>query len=92
MGTALAQLDEEILVREKIAELTLPDGVKFKRIEQMNDWTGDPSLTIYFGVSKRRPTSPKSIRELTVMTKTLRKAILDLGLGKFPFFRFEDAR
>ena len=95
MGAATVQpvqLDEDSLIREKIAELTLPAGVKFKRIEQFYDWTGDPAVRIYFSVSRKARVVPKFIKELSALTVQLQDNILGLGLGKFPFVKFDDAR
>ena len=45
-----------------------------------------------FSVSKRRPLTQKNIREVSSMLSNLQQSVIDLGLGKFPFFKLEDAR
>jgi hypothetical protein len=86
------QVEEEKLVREKVAEIALPTGVKFLRVEPYVDWTGDPSLRLYFSVSKRRPLTPKSVRELSAAMRSVEEAVISLGLGKFPYYRLLESR
>ena len=92
MATAAAQLDEETLIREKIAEVKLPAGVKFKRLLPIIDSTGDPAWRIYFSVSRRIPITPKYLKQISAMTSHLQDDIIKLGLGKFPYTKLEDAR
>jgi hypothetical protein len=87
-----AQVEEEKLILEKVAEVPLPEGVKFLRVEQIVDSTGDPSLRLYFSVSKRRPQTPKAIREMNVALRRVQQNVLNLGLTKFPYYKLQETR
>jgi hypothetical protein len=89
---AAAQVDEEVLVREKIAELALPQGVKFKQIKKASDWTGDPSFEIYFSVSRRVPLTKRRLTELNQVRRDLTDRIFGLKLDRWPFVIFKEGK
>ena len=43
MATAPVQLDEKALVLEQIRAVPLPEGVRFRRREEGEEWTGEPA-------------------------------------------------
>ena len=92
MAVAPVQIDEEALVREKIAELPLPKGVKFKHITKAVDWTGDPSFEIYFSVSKKIPLTKRYLTELVRVESDLKDRIFALKLERWPFVRFKEGK
>lgn len=89
---AAVQVDEEELVREKIAETTLPKGVKFKQIKKASDWTGDPSFEIYFSVSKKIPLTKRRLTDLTRVASDLTDRIFALKLQRWPFVYFKEGK
>jgi len=92
MATVPVQLDEESLIREQIAQIDLPEGVRFKSLVPSSEWTGEPAWRIYFNVSTKIPFTKKRIAELGTMKINLRHRIFDLQLGKWPFIHFKDAK
>ena len=92
MAAAAVQIDEEALVREKIAELALPKGVKFKQIKKASDWTGDPSFEIYFSVSRKIPLTKRRLTELSRVASDLTERIFALKLDRWPFVYFKEGQ
>jgi hypothetical protein len=92
MATMPVQLDEETLIREQVAQLELPKGVRLARVEPSVDWTGDPCWRIYFAVSKRIPLTKRRVEEVGKMKETLRDRLLALNISGWPFVHFLDAR
>ena len=83
---------EEAIIREKIAEVPLPAGVKFKSLEPMTEWTGEDAWRVVYTVSTRFPLTKKRLREIGMIEKGLSKLILPLGLGKWPFVKFIEVK
>ena len=91
MASAMTEVDEEALVREQIAQIKLPKGVKFSRVEQGNEWTGEPALRIYFTISKAEKLTQRRLNEVVAMHHELTGRVLSLRLGKWPFFHLNEA-
>lgn len=92
MSTAPVQLDEEALIREIIAAIPLPEGVKFKRLEPMIESTGEDAWRVRFTVSKRVPLTKRRVHDLNAIGFTLFNNLLPLQLGKWPFVKFEEVK
>ena len=75
---AQPRVDEEAIIREKIAEVPLPVGVKFKSLEPMTEWTGEEAWRVIYTVSTRYPLTKKRLRALGTIEKGLSKLILPL--------------
>jgi hypothetical protein len=92
MTSAAVQLDEESLIREQIAQIDLPDGVRFKRIVDGFEWTGEPAWHIYFAVSKQIPLTKRFMQRLGAIRNDLDARIFRLQSGKWPFVHFEESK
>jgi len=92
MATASVQLDEESLIREQVGQIDLPDGVRFKRIVDGFEWTGEPAWHIYFAVSKQIPLTKRFMQRLSAIRKDLDARIFPLESGKWPFVHFEESK
>lgn len=92
MATVAVQLDEESLIREFVAQMTLPVGVKLSRVEQYIDWTGDEALRILFAVSTRYPLTKKRVNALSDMKDTLQEKIFRANVAKFPYVSFLETK
>ncbi len=88
MATAAVQLDEEALIREFIATIALPTGVKFKRVDQVSDFAGDPALGIFFSVSMKLPLSKKRVNDLSDLKNAVQEKVFQAKISKWPFVRF----
>ena len=86
------RVDEEAIIREKIAEVPLPAGVKFKSLEPMTEWTGEDAWRVVYTVSTRYQLTKQRLRELGAIETGLMRAILPLGFGKWPFVKFIEVR
>ena len=89
---AQPRVDEEAIIREKIAEVPLPVGVKFKALEPMTEWTGEEAWEITFTVSKKLPLTKKLFAQLRDVQRAVDERIFALRFGKFPFVRFTEGR
>ena len=92
MAAATVQLDEESLIREQIARIELPDGVRFKQIEPRAEWTGEAAWQITFAVSEEVPLTKRRLGQLHRVRDAVQDAVLPLGMGKWPFVRFTEDR
>ncbi len=91
MASAPVEIDEESLIREQIARIELPEGVRFKKIEPRAEWTGEPAWQITFAVSKKIRLTKEFLGELHRIRDSVQDAIFPLNLGKWPFVRFTEA-
>ena len=92
MATLPVQLDEEALVLDKIRDVPLPQGVRFKRLEKSEFWLGEPAWRIYYTVSKKVPLTKKQVKALHALHTDVQDRILDLGLQRFPLVEFIETR
>jgi hypothetical protein len=92
MASAPVQLDEEGLIREQIAQIDLPEGVRLKSIEPASEWTGEPAWRLSFSLSRRIPLTDKRLSELSRMKDSLMDRIFALRLGKWPFVHFKGVK
>jgi hypothetical protein len=92
MASAPVQLDEESLIREQIAQIELPEGVRFKSLEPMTESTGEPAWRITFSASTKIPLTNERLAELGNVRVSLEDRIFSLHLSKWPFIRFVDGR
>ncbi len=92
MATAPVQLDEESLIREFVAQMTLPVGVKFKRVDQTVDSSGEPALKIYFAVSMKLPLTKKRVDDLSNLKNALQDRVFQANITKWPFVSFLEAK
>lgn len=84
--------EEEAVIRAKIAEISLPKGVRFIRIELSQMWDGDPAWKMYFSVSKSIPLTKGRIEEIFIMKKAVQRKVFEMETDKFPLVHFLDAR
>ena len=89
---AQPRVDEEAIIREKIAEVPLPAGVKFKSLEPMTEPTGELAWDITFTVAKKTRLSNKFLDQLGDVRHALYDRIFPLKFGRFPFIRFIEGR
>lgn len=92
MATAAVQLDEEALIREFVAQMTLPVGVKFKRVDQVSDSSGDPALRIFFAVSMKYPLNKRRIDDLSDLKDALQDKVFQANIAKWPFVSFLETK
>jgi hypothetical protein len=92
MATAAVQLDEESLIREQVAKINLPAGIRFLRIEQVADWTGEETWRITFSVAKKIPLTKQTLSELQLIRKAVREALSTLPLHRWTFVRFTEGK
>jgi hypothetical protein len=90
MATLAVQLDEDALVRDEIAQISLPEGVSFSRVAQGSDWMGDPAVHVYFVIAKRMPLTKKRIAAFAALREEATYRILAMRLGRWPIIHFED--
>ena len=88
----MVKVDDETLVRGVLAALSIPEGVRLKRIEEVIDSTGVPALRIHFAVSKRIPLTPRRMADLGKLRRTLQEKLFSLEIEKWPYVQFQDAR
>ena len=86
------RVGEEAIIREKIAEVPLPAGVKFKSLEPMTEWTGEDAWEITFVVAKELRLTKRLIRQLGDVHRAIEELVLPLKLGKWPFVNFVEGR
>lgn len=91
MATAAVQLDEESLIRDFVAQTTLPVGVRFKRVDQAIDSSGEPALRIIFAVSRKFPLNKKRVNDLSDLKNALQDKVFRANIAKWPFVNFVEA-
>jgi hypothetical protein len=90
---ALAQpVLQEATIREVVASIPLPEGIKLLRIEFRNDSTGDPALFLIYSIDESLKSDDEWIQDLSALTKTTRSRIRDLDETRFPYLRFVAAQ
>ncbi len=90
---AVAQVDEEVLVREVIGGIDPPPGVRLRYINlNYVDSTGDLAVQVVFGVSKRIPLTEQRIANLSRFKRALAESITLLGLPKWPLINYVETR
>ena len=92
MASAAVQLDEESLIREFVAQMTLPVGVTFKRVDQAIDSSGEPALRVLFAVSMKLPLSKKRVNALSDLKNELQDKIFRANLPKWPYVSFVEVK
>jgi hypothetical protein len=92
MATTPVQLDEETLIQEFVDQIPLPPGVKFQRVDQALDASGEPALRIYFSVSMKFGTAAKRLNALGALKDALREKIFAVQIPKWPFVHFLEVR
>ena len=92
MATLAVELDEESLVLDKISDVPLPEGVRFKRLERSAMWFGEPAWRLYYNVSRKIPLTKKRGKHLVDLHFEVQKRILDLGGDRFPLVEFIETR
>jgi hypothetical protein len=89
---ALAQPDLlETSIREVLASVPLPEGLKLRRLEFRNDSTGDPALFLIFSRSELPESDEEQAQNLLALKKDIRRQLRDFGLSLFPYFVFVPA-
>jgi hypothetical protein len=92
MATAPVQLDEESLIREQIAQVELPEGVRLKSIRPMIESTGEEAWRIIFSASTKIPLSKSRLAQLGQVRNDVMDRIFSLRLHRYPFVFFDDGR
>ena len=92
MATAPVQLDEESLIREQVAKIGLPTGVRFLRVEEVAEWTGEEAWRVTFSVAKKIPLTKRTLAELQTIRKAVRDALSPLHLQRWTFVRFTEGK
>jgi hypothetical protein len=93
MAAAIVQPDVlEMTIREIVNKVVPPKGVRLRRIYFDNDHSGDPSVYIVYGVSKKIPLTKSRVRSLSALSNAVADPIWDLPSGPIPYVRFEDVR
>jgi hypothetical protein len=93
MGTLAIQVDEEAVVREAIAMIEPPPGIRLRRINlDYVDSTGDAAVQIIFAVKKSIPLNKKRLIALSRFSRAVAESISQLGLPKWPFIKFTEMR
>ena len=82
----------EATVREAVASIPLPQGVKLLRLEFREDSTGDPAIFVIYSIDEPLKSTDEWIRELSALRDTARSRIRDLDESRFPYFRFVAAQ
>jgi len=78
-------------VNEILARFALPEEVERVDITFRDDHTGDPSVFLTFHVKDDAKISPEDLKRLSEFLGTIRSAMLDDGVGGFPYTRLEQA-
>ncbi len=86
------QLDEETVIRETVAQIELPEGVRLLRIESAEESDGDLAWRIVFSVSKKLPLNKRTMAQLQAVRKAVRDVIFPLNLDKWHFVRFIEGK
>lgn len=92
MATLAAGVDEKALIEEQIRMVALPEGVRFKSVNEGEDWEGDPVWRIYFSVSKRVPLTRPFIKKLNAFQSEVVNRVIRLRLGRFPLVDWKESR
>ena len=93
MGAALVAVSaQEELVKEALATVSLPKGVRLLRFFFDTDHTGDPAVRVVYGVSKKVPLTARRGRELAALSQATSFAIRDTGIDRFAYTTFDDVR
>ena len=89
---ALAQPDiQENVIRQVLASVPVPEGMKLQRLEFRNDSTGDPALFLVFSREKSHKSDEEQVEDLSTLKNAARRQLRDLGLPLFPYFIFVPA-
>jgi 16S rRNA U516 pseudouridylate synthase RsuA-like enzyme len=92
VATAPVQLDEAELIKEQIAQIELPEGLRSKAIKPMTESTGEPVWRLTFSASTKIPLTKDRLAELRQVRKALDKRIFALRLDRWVFTRFVEGR
>ena len=93
MGMVAVQVDEEAMVREAIATIEPPPGVRLRRINlDYVDSTGDAAVQVIFAVTRKIPLTKKRVIALSRFSTAVAETITRLGLPKWPFVKFTEMR
>ncbi len=92
MASAPVQLDEAALIREQIAQIELPEGVRLKDIKPMTESTGEPAWRVTFSASTKIPLTKKRLADLGKVRDALNERIFALRLSRWVFTGFTDGR
>ena len=84
------RVDEEAIILEKIAEVPLPAGVRFKSLAPFTEWTGEDAWEITFTVAKKVRLTTKFLDELGEVRQALYDRCLSLEIWQMavhPIYR-----
>jgi len=86
---ALAQpVPQEATIREVVASIPPPEGIKLLRIQFREDSTGDPALFIIYSIDESLKSDEEWVKDLADLTQVVRSRIRDLDEPRFPYFHF----
>jgi hypothetical protein len=83
---ALAQPDVmETIVREVVSTISLPEGVRFERLEFRENSNGDPAVFVVYSVAKSPKPDEERAKELSILMTATVRPIHKLGLPLSPY-------
>ena len=77
------------MVREKVEQVPLPEGVRFKQMTLGSDWEGDPAWRIVLTVAKETAWDKPLSGKLIELSHEVANRVSDLHFDTFPFVHFE---
>lgn len=93
MGAVLVHSSaQEDLIKEALASVAIPKGVRLLRFFFDTDHTGDPAVRVVYGVSKRAFPSMVGGRDLSELSLATAIAIRQTGIDRVPYTDFKDVR
>ena len=92
MPAAVKPSMSEAEVKDAVAKVPAPDGVKLQSVFFDVDRTGDDAVYAVFTISRNFGIEPVKIRSLSKLHTRVLEAIDKLDLGLLPYVRFVDAR
>ena len=87
---ATSEIDRD-KVKEILARFELPNEVERVETTFRDDHTGDPSVYLTFHVKDDVKISQEDIKRLSQFLGTVAGAMLNEGIGGFPYTRLEQA-
>lgn len=80
----------EALVRVAVEAVPLPPGVKLRRVELTEDWSGDPAVYLRYVNSTKIPLTPKRVRVISGFSRMVQDKVYDLRIGLMPYVRWDE--
>lgn len=81
---------EAARIHEVVREIAQPEGFGTFHIRYGEDSTGDPAVWVWIMLRPDQPTDKDSIGTLVSLRNRVKAALLDAGIQRIPYIRFDD--